>query len=107
MKESNSMNKHAEAISDDLGALAEDALALIAAAADVTGEKVSEARKRLAAALENGKEIYGRVRDKALKGARATDQAAREHPYQVMGIAFVAGALMGLLVTRMCSRDRN
>ena len=38
-----------------VGTLAEDARALMAATADVAGEKVSEARKRLAAALESGK----------------------------------------------------
>ena len=50
-----------------MSTLAEDARALMAATADVAGEKVSEARKRLAAALESGKELYGRVRDKAVE----------------------------------------
>ena len=45
------MNKQTQAISNDMGALAEDARALMAATADVAGEKVGEARKRLAAAL--------------------------------------------------------
>ena len=40
-----------------MGQLAEDASALMAATADVAGEKVSEARKRLAVALERAKEI--------------------------------------------------
>ena len=39
--------------------LAEDARALMAATADVAGEKVGEARKRLAAALDRAKEIAG------------------------------------------------
>ena len=55
----------------DMGQLAEDAQALMAATADVAGEKVSEARKRLAAALESAKEIAGNVRDKAVAGAKA------------------------------------
>ncbi len=46
------MNKQTQATSNDMGTLAEDARALMAATADVAGEKVSEARKRLAAALE-------------------------------------------------------
>jgi len=53
-----------------MGTLAESARALMAATADVAGEQVSEARKRLAAALEGGKEIYGRARDKALREPR-------------------------------------
>ena len=88
-----------------MGTLAEDARALMAATADVAGEKVGEARKRLADALENGKEIYGRVRDQALDGPKATDQAVREHPYPVTGIAFGVGALIGYLASRRCSRN--
>jgi len=99
------MNKQTQATSNDKGTLAEDARALMAATADVAGEKVSEARKRLAAALERGKEIYGRVKEKAVEGAKATDQAVREHPYQAMAVAFGVGALIGYLVARRCSRN--
>ena len=77
----------------------------MAATADVAGEKVSEARKRLAAALERGKEIYGRVSEKAVEGAKAADEAVHEHPYQAIGIAFGVGALLGYLVSRRCSRN--
>ena len=91
--------------SNDLGTLAEDARALMTATADVAGEKVGEARKRLAAALENGKEIYGRVRDKALDGAKAADQTVRENPYQAIGIALGVGALIGYLISRSRNRD--
>jgi ElaB/YqjD/DUF883 family membrane-anchored ribosome-binding protein len=99
------MDKEKQAISNNLGTLAENARALMAATADVTGEKVSEARKRLAAALESGKDLYGRMRDKAVEGAKATDQAVHEHPYQAIGIAFGVGALVGYLVSRRCSRN--
>ena len=63
------MSTQTKAISNDLGTLAEDAHALMTATADVAGEKVGEARQRLAAALERSKEIYGRVREKAVEGA--------------------------------------
>ena len=98
------MEKQTQATSNDMGTLAEDARALMAATADVAGEKVGEARKRLAAALERGKEIYGRVREKAVEGVKATDEAVHEHPYQAIGIAFGVGALMGYLVARRCPR---
>ena len=99
------MNKHTQAISNDMSTLAEDARALVAATADVAGEKVGEARKRLAAALESGKEVYGRVRDKAVEGAKVADQAVHEHPYESIGIALGVGALIGYLVARQCSRN--
>jgi ElaB/YqjD/DUF883 family membrane-anchored ribosome-binding protein len=101
------MNKQTQAISNDMGQLAEDARALMAATADVAGEKVGEARKRLAAALEHGKEIYGRVREKAIEGAKATDQAVHEHPYQAIGIALGVGAILGYLIARRCTCNRD
>jgi ElaB/YqjD/DUF883 family membrane-anchored ribosome-binding protein len=99
------MNQQTQAISNDMSQLAEDARALMTATADVAGEKVGEARKRLAAALENGREIYGRVREKAVEGAKAADEAVHEHPYQAIGIALGVGALIGYLVSRRCSRN--
>jgi ElaB/YqjD/DUF883 family membrane-anchored ribosome-binding protein len=101
------MNKQTQATSNDMGTLAEDARALMAATADVAGEKVGEARKRLAAALERGKEIAGCVRDKAVEGAKAADEAVREHPYQAIGIALGVGALVGFFVARRCACNRD
>jgi len=99
------MSKETEAIGNDLGTLAEDARALMAATADVAGEKVGDARKRLAAALERGKVIAGNVRDKAVAGAKATDVAVREHPYQAIAIGIGVGVVLGYLIGRRSSRD--
>jgi ElaB/YqjD/DUF883 family membrane-anchored ribosome-binding protein len=101
------MNKQTEATSNDMGTLAEDAQALMAATADVAGEKVKEARNRLAAALERGKEIYGRTREKVVAGAKATDEAVHEHPYQAIAIGVGVGVVIGYLLARRCSRDRE
>jgi len=99
------MNKQTQAIRNDIGTLVEDARALMTATADVAGEKVSEARKRLAAALESGKEFYGQVRDKAVEGVRATDTVVRDNPYQAIGIALGIGAIIGYVVASRCSRN--
>ena len=101
------MNKEAQTVSNDVGQLAEDARALMAATADVTGEKVSDARKRLAAALDRAKEIGGCVRDKAVAGAKVADQTIRENPYQAIAIGVGVGALIGYLVARRCACNRN
>jgi len=85
---------------NDISTLAKDARALMAATADVAGDKVAEARKRLAAALDNSKQIFGRVREKAVESAQATDQLVRENPYQTVAIAFGVGALIGYLLAR-------
>jgi ElaB/YqjD/DUF883 family membrane-anchored ribosome-binding protein len=99
------MNQETHTTSNDPGTLAEDARELMAATADVAGEKVSAARKRLAAALERGKEIAGNVRDKAVAGAKITDQAIRENPYQAVAIGVGVGVLVGYLLARRCSRN--
>jgi len=99
------MNEPTQAISKDMGQLADDARALMAATADVSGEKVSEARHRLAAALERGKEVYGRVREKAVAGAKAADEAVHEHPYQAIAIGVGVGVLIGYLLGRRGSRN--
>ena len=99
------MNEETRVTSNNMDTLAEDARALMAATADVAGDKVSEARKRLAAALESGKEVYGRVRDKTVDCAKATDEAVHEHPYQAIGIAIGVGALNGYLVAHRGSRN--
>jgi ElaB/YqjD/DUF883 family membrane-anchored ribosome-binding protein len=95
-------NKHAH--KNDLSSLAEDARALMSATADVAGEKVDEARKRLAAALESAKEVADDLRDKAVAGAKVTDRAVRDNPYTALAIGVGAGLLIGFLVGSRTSR---
>lgn len=95
------MNKHAtHPAATESKHLAEDAQALLAATAHVAEEKVVEARKRLAAAIEKGKETWSNVQEKAIAGAKATDQVIRDHPYQAIGVALGVGALIGFLLSR-------
>ena len=94
------MDKHKQTGENDMGTLAEDARAFMAATADVAGDKVAETRKRLAAALDSGKQVLGRVREKAAEGAQAADEAVRENPYQTIAIAFGVGAVVGFLLAR-------
>lgn len=93
-------NHNIEETAQDLGTLAEDAKALLAATADVAGDKVMAARERVAAALERGHEAWETVQERAVKGAKAADKTIRSHPYQSIGIAFGIGALVGLLIAR-------
>ena len=94
------MDKQRHSGENDMGTLAEDARALMAATADVAGDKVAEARRRLAAALESGKQVFGRVRERAVEGAKAADELVRENPYQTLVIAFGVGAVIGFLLGR-------
>ncbi len=54
------------------------------ATADMAGDQVEYARKRLASALDSGKEMYGHVKDKAMEGAKAADVALHGHPYKAV-----------------------
>jgi ElaB/YqjD/DUF883 family membrane-anchored ribosome-binding protein len=101
------MNQPIQPASNDIDTLAKDARALMAATADVAGEKVGDARKRLAAALDRAKEIGGCVRDKAVEGAKVVDQTVRENPYQAVAIGVGVGALIGFLVARRCRCNRD
>jgi ElaB/YqjD/DUF883 family membrane-anchored ribosome-binding protein len=95
-------DKQTQATGTDKGAIAENARALIAANADAPGEQVSEPRRRLAAALESGEEIFGRVREQAVAGAKVADQTFRKNPYQAIAIGIGVGAIIGYLMGRRC-----
>jgi ElaB/YqjD/DUF883 family membrane-anchored ribosome-binding protein len=84
----------------ELRDLVDDAQALLTATTDVAGEKVAEARKRLAAAIDKGRESWNNVQDRAVEGAKAADQVIRDHPYQAIGVAFGVGAFFGFLASR-------
>lgn len=80
--------------------LLEDAQALLSATAHVAEEKVVEARKRLTAAIEQGKETWATVQAKAMAGAKATDQVIRDNPYKALGMAVGIGVIVGYLLRR-------
>jgi ElaB/YqjD/DUF883 family membrane-anchored ribosome-binding protein len=91
-------NQGTEGVLDELNDAAEDAADMLETGE--TGEKLHNAKARLASALDAAKATYYKLEEKAIAGAKATDRTIREHPYQSMGIAFGVGILIGVLVTR-------
>jgi ElaB/YqjD/DUF883 family membrane-anchored ribosome-binding protein len=87
-------------LASDLKSVVRDAEELMRATAGQAGEKVSDLRARLAAALESAKTTCHRVEEKAVAAAKATDHVIREHPYESIGVAFGVGLLIGVLVSR-------
>lgn len=87
-------------LASDLGAVVRDAEELMNATAGQAGEKVSQARSRLAAALGSAKVTCQRLEQKTVAAAKATDRTIRDHPYESIGIAFGLGLLVGVLVAR-------
>jgi ElaB/YqjD/DUF883 family membrane-anchored ribosome-binding protein len=55
--------------------------------------------------VEQGKELVGTVRNKAVAGAKATHKAVNEHPYKAIGIALGVGALIGFFLARSSSKS--
>ncbi|MBC7979177.1 MAG: DUF883 domain-containing protein [Armatimonadetes bacterium] len=101
------MSTTIQKIDNDMSHLADHARALIAATADAAEEHVKEARDRLAAALDSGKNLTTRFRDHATARTRACDLAVHRNPYQAIGIAIGLGALLGYLAVRECSNGRH
>ena len=93
------MSKQRRTVTKDADAIVEHAQDLLTATADVTGEKVSQARKSLSEALDCGKELYGRARDRASDGIDAGDKFMRNNPYAALGIGVGVGVLVGLFLS--------
>ena len=89
-----------EKLLKDLKAVVRDGEALLKSGVQDLSERGTAARERLAAALEAAKETRRRLEERAVAGARATDRAIRDHPYESIGVAFGIGLLFGILVNR-------
>lgn len=99
------LEQQTQAMAKDLGQLADDASALMSATAGIAGDEIEQARKRVGAALERGRQLYGHVRHRAAEGARVADEVIHEHPYQSIALGVGVGALLGYLLARRCSRS--
>jgi ElaB/YqjD/DUF883 family membrane-anchored ribosome-binding protein len=88
----------------DMKAVIADAEELLKATAGVAGEKVGEARARAEETLRTLKTRLADLDDvavaRARQAARAADDYVHEHPWGAIGIAAVAGLLVGVLVAR-------
>ncbi len=62
---------------------------------------VNESRTRPTERLmDDFKDVFQSVEQKALERAKAADKVVRDHPYQTIGIALGLGVLIGVLVQR-------
>ena len=88
----------------DLKVVVADAEELLRATASQAGEKVSVARERIQASLATAKVKLGEAEHAALEraklAAKATDEYVNENPWRAVGIAAVAGLVLGVLIAR-------
>lgn len=88
----------------DLGAVVQDAEALLKATAGQTGESIAALRGRaeesLRKARERMKEAGIEVRDRARAAAHSTDDYVHENPWTAIAVAAGIGFLLGALSRR-------
>jgi ElaB/YqjD/DUF883 family membrane-anchored ribosome-binding protein len=84
----------------DLKTVTRDAEELLKTVSGERGNGSHEMRRRLSAAIDSAKATYLSLQEKTVAGAKATDQVIRTHPYESLGVAFAAGLIVGMLVTR-------
>ena len=88
----------------DLKAVVADAEELLRATASQAGEKVAAARERIQASLASAKlkltDAERAALEQARKAAKATDEYVHENPWRAVGIAAVAGLVLGVLISR-------
>lgn len=88
----------------DLKVVVADAEELLRATASQAGEKVAAARERIQASLATAKvklaEAERAIVEQTKKAAKATDEYVHENPWKAVGIAAVAGLVLGVLISR-------
>jgi ElaB/YqjD/DUF883 family membrane-anchored ribosome-binding protein len=81
----------------DLKLVISDAEALLRA---TVGETTAAGHAKLREGLDAAKLRLGPLAEEAAEHARAADGYVREHPWNAVGIAVLAGIALGLLISR-------
>ncbi len=93
-----------EQIIDSVKESLDDAEKLLREAADATGDKATELRENAMRSLRRTREALYEAQDSLLEGgrraARATDDYVHDNPWQALGMAGIAGLLIGALICR-------
>jgi ElaB/YqjD/DUF883 family membrane-anchored ribosome-binding protein len=98
------MNTPGEKLAADIRVLVQDAEELVKATAAETGAKVVELRQHMQRSAQEVRSNLHRIEsvviEKAKPSAVAADQYVRAHPWTVIGIAAMAGLVIGMLASR-------
>src|SRR5262245_54790447 len=91
-------------IAADMRAVITDAEELLRATAGATGERVAAVRARVEERLRDARakiaQIDDAVIDQAKEAARSADEYVHQHPWGAVGIAAVAGLIVGVMISR-------
>lgn len=93
-----------EKLVEDLKVVVADAEELLKATASQTGERIAAARAKAEESLRAAKvrlaDAQASVVEKVKVAAKTTDDYVHENPWKAVGIAAVAGLLLGALISR-------
>lgn len=93
-----------EQLAVDMKAVITDAEELLRATAGATGERIAAARARaqetVRVAREKLSHLDDMVIDQAKEAARSADDYVRRNPWGAIGVAAVAGLLVGVMIAR-------
>jgi ElaB/YqjD/DUF883 family membrane-anchored ribosome-binding protein len=93
-----------EELAADMKSIIADAEELLKATASATGDRILAARARAEESLKSARERLSNLDDAAMaqvkEVAKSADDYVREHPWGAVGIAAVAGLLLGVMITR-------
>jgi ElaB/YqjD/DUF883 family membrane-anchored ribosome-binding protein len=106
MKKSDATQTSAELLEDLRALLADAEKTLSASGSEHAEDAIAALRERFESARERFAELYAGARKKVIAGAKYTDDAIRENPYQSLAIALGLGLLVGVLLGRSskCSK---
>ena len=102
MRNNGALHSPLKNLRKDLYAVARDAEALLKATAEVTNERVQEARERTEKTVRAAMDTLSndRLRNQVRRAAETTGEYVRERPWAMMGAAAGIGLLIGLLMRR-------
>ena len=93
-----------DSIFDDLRTVVKDVEDLLKATAGVAGEKVAAARERAEASVRGARERLSSAQEEVIahtrEAAEQADEYVRKNPWQAIGIAALAGLVVGLIASR-------
>lgn len=95
---------NADSLVDDLIAVVRDAEELLKATAGLAGEKVDAARERAEASIRSARERISTAHEEVIaqtrEAAHQADAYVRRNPWRAVGIAALAGLMIGLVAGR-------
>lgn len=101
MKKENTNTSTPKELLADLQSLVAEAQTMMTdSLSEHSADAINNLRERLAAAQERLGEVYDGAKKRVVAGAKFTDEAIRENPYQALAIAAGVGLLVGVLLGR-------